>query len=83
MMCRLSYPLSNSVVWEPQKFSIIQKNNSSFNLFFKAVPANAAIDRAALRYITKSVSATPGFHVNASNSASSNSSSEVSSFGLT
>ena len=26
---RLSYRLSNLVVWEPQKFSIIQKNNSS------------------------------------------------------
>ena len=27
---RLSYRLSNLVVWEPEKFSIIQKNNSSF-----------------------------------------------------
>ena len=25
MMCRLNYRLSNSVVWEPQKFNIIQK----------------------------------------------------------
>ena len=33
MMRRLSYRLSNSVVWEPQKFSIIQNNNSSLVLF--------------------------------------------------
>ena len=30
MMRRLRYRLSDSIVWEPQKFSIIQKNNSSF-----------------------------------------------------
>ena len=31
---RLSYRVSNLVLWEPQKFSIIQKNNSS-NFFFQ------------------------------------------------
>ena len=30
------------------------------------IPANAAIDLAALKYITKSLSATPGFQVNVS-----------------
>ena len=34
------------------------------------IPANAAIDLAALKYITKSLSATPGFQVNVSNSSS-------------
>ena len=34
------------------------------------MPANAAIDRAALKYMTRSLSATPGFHVNCSYSSS-------------
>ena len=32
---RLSYCLSNLVVWEPQKFSIIQKNKSKVTYFFR------------------------------------------------
>ena len=35
MLCRLSYRLSYSVVWEPKKFSIIRKKTRHTNLLIK------------------------------------------------